>query len=323
MRMLKKTLIALCMGLVLCVGGATAAAAAPLTSAQVSSIISFLRAFGVDSSTVARVADVLTSSSATSTQPVQPIGPAGASSTVSFVAKPLSGAAPLTVSFSASGLHAGPQYIIDYGDGTTSGPLAAVDVCMHLADGSGGCPRVGATHTYTTAGTYNAVIEGYVACMWSNPRCLIATMSLGSATIRVGASSSATSAPVINAMNPTSGAVGTQVTLLGNNFSPTGNIVHFGSGAIANVSSKPAVYSCPMMPAGASTTGCGAGADEITFTVPSSVGPYCAPGKACPMYVMVVQPGSYPVSVENAGGTSNTETFTVTDNTALVPSSGK
>lgn len=111
-----------------------------------------------------------------------------ASSTAALSANPSSGAAPLAVSFTGTGLADGARYLIEFGDGATSTPLSAVDVCMHLADGSGGCPKVGASHTYTSVGTYTATLESYVSCMWSNPRCMIATVPLATTTVSVASS---------------------------------------------------------------------------------------------------------------------------------------
>jgi hypothetical protein len=105
-----------------------------------------------------------------------------------FSATPTSGTAPLLVSFSGTGLTGGSQYIVDYGDGANSGPLTAINICMGTRTNPAGCPRIGANHTYTSTGSYTAMLQGYMACMWSNPRCMIATMPLGSATITVGTS---------------------------------------------------------------------------------------------------------------------------------------
>ena len=109
--------------------------------------------------------------------------PSPASATLT--ATPSSGASPLNVSFVGTGVKGGQQYIIDYGDGSHSDALAALDVCMHLADGSGGCPKAQASHTYATAGTYTATLQPYIACMWTNPRCMIATVPLATTVVIV------------------------------------------------------------------------------------------------------------------------------------------
>lgn len=224
----------------------------------------------------------------------------GTTPSISFTAAPTSGPAPLGVSFAGNGVSGGSQYIIDYGDGANSGPLAAIDVCMHLVDGSGGCPRVKASHTYAAPGTYQAMLQKYIACMWSNPRCLIATVPIGIVTITVTPGfSTGTTSPAIRSITPALGPVGTTVILMGDHFTPTGNIVHFGNGAIGGVSASVVQ-----------------GVYLLTFAVPASVGPYCPPGTMCAMYLQSIQPGIYDVSVENANGRSEAVAFTVTSGNA-------
>ncbi len=112
-------------------------------------------------------------------------------------------------------------------------------------------------------------------------------------------------------MTPQSGPVGTTVTLTGRWFTDS-NMIHFGNGVIANVPSSGGIaISCTTDPS------CIPGIRQtITFTIPSSVGPYCPPGAMCPMYLQLLTPGTYPVYVTNANGTSNTMTFTVTGGTS-------
>jgi IPT/TIG domain/PKD domain len=112
----------------------------------------------------------------------------------------------------------------------------------------------------------------------------------------------ATSTPALTSLSPTSGPVGTQVTLTGSGFN-SNSIVRFGGGAVSNPN--------------VSDNG-----TSLTFTIPSSVGPYCAPRMMCPMYVMLVRPGAYNISVQNGDDTnltSNVLTFTVTS-TSVSPS---
>ena len=97
-------------------------------------------------------------------------------------------------------------------------------------------------------------------------------------------------------LSPNSGAVGTQITIGGSGFT-NDNIIHFGGGAVGNVISG--------------------NGKTLSFTVPSSIGPYCKPGTMCPMYMMEVTPRAYDVYVENESGTSNTMQFTVTGAGAL------
>ena len=91
----------------------------------------------------------------------------------SLASSPTSGPAPLTVTFSASSLTASSTYIIDYGDGANSGPVSTADGTFT------------ANHTYDALGTYHAVLQPYYACMWSNPRCMMAAVPLATATVVV------------------------------------------------------------------------------------------------------------------------------------------
>ena len=94
------------------------------------------------------------------------------------------------------------------------------------------------------------------------------------------------SPPFIAQMVPTSGPVGTGVTLSGSGFTPRGNTVRFGPGYIEDLGS----------PDGRA----------LPFTVPEGYTlPYAG---AFPP----VQPGPHEVRVVNANGTSNTVVFTVT-----------
>jgi peptidoglycan hydrolase-like protein with peptidoglycan-binding domain len=109
----------------------------------------------------------------------------------------------------------------------------------------------------------------------------------------------------IASITPSVSPVGTTVTISGNGFTSFGsNTIHFGAGVVSGVS--PATVSCqyPSFAACYDT-------HNLTFTIPSSVAPYCAPGMMCAMYMQLITPGNYPVYVTNANGTSNTLNFTV------------
>lgn len=168
------------------------------------------------------------------------------------------------------------------------------------------------------------------ACFYSTPRCLVATrmttpgdysVSVRNAhgtsnaitfTVTDTASTPTPATISIQSISPKSGQVGTQVTLTGR-FMSDDNIVHFGSGAITHlpVASSIAV-ACTTDPS------CVSGIRQtIVFIVPESVGPYCRPGMMCPMYMQLVTPGVYKVSVENENGTSNAVDFSVVGNSAL------
>lgn len=99
-------------------------------------------------------------------------------------------------------------------------------------------------------------------------------------------------APTLATVNPSSGPVGSMVTLSGFGFSATDNTIKFGSGYIHNLNSS---------------TG-----SSLQFVVPDGLD-LCAPNTTiCPQAYQMVTPGSYSVSVINANGNSNSLTFTVT-----------
>ena len=102
----------------------------------------------------------------------------------------------------------------------------------------------------------------------------------------------------ISSLSPTSGPVGTQVTITGSGFTPTGNKVKFGNlGSELNPSYN--------LNSSDGTT--------LVFAVPSSNYAPCwfFTRFKCYLPVKDTQPGIYPVSVINASGTSNEITFTV------------
>ncbi|MBA3789352.1 peptidoglycan-binding protein [Patescibacteria group bacterium] len=111
----------------------------------------------------------------------------------------------------------------------------------------------------------------------------------------------------INSISPTSGAVGTTVSITGYGFT-SDNTVLFAGGAIRNVPvSSSIAIACTTDP------NCRGGIRQtLLFTVPSSIGPNCPPGSLCPLYARLVTPGDYQISVQNTNGTSNAVTFTVT-----------
>lgn len=112
------------------------------------------------------------------------------------------------------------------------------------------------------------------------------------------ATSTATSTPITtyrSYLTPSSGPVGTVVTIHGSGFAPTGNQVTL-DGMVAG-----------LLDGLSSPDG-----KTLTFTVPSGLGPNCKPDQACPMYMRVITPGSYAVGVISNGITYNIGTFTVT-----------
>lgn len=96
-------------------------------------------------------------------------------------------------------------------------------------------------------------------------------------------------------LTPTSGPVGTLVTIHGSGFAAMGNTIALDglvTESLIDVSS----------PDG----------KTLTFIVPRSLGPNCKPDQACPMYLILVTARSYNVSVISDGVTHNIGTFTVT-----------
>jgi peptidoglycan hydrolase-like protein with peptidoglycan-binding domain len=110
-------------------------------------------------------------------------------------------------------------------------------------------------------------------------------------------SSPITNAPVISAISPSSGSAGTTVTITGSGFMPS-DIVHFSIGGLNATSTN---------------------GTSISFVVPTSIGPYCKPDQACALYMELLNAGTYPVSVENANGTSNVVSFTIIGNATAIP----
>ncbi len=102
--------------------------------------------------------------------------------------------------------------------------------------------------------------------------------------------------PVIDSIYPTSGPVGTVLTIYGSNFGGD-NTVRFGSGGAMHV---------------AGTSGGG----RISYTIPSYAGPCDYVGDTsqirCMAAVQQVQPGTYNLSITNANGQSAAVQFIVT-----------
>ncbi|MDB4991849.1 MAG: hypothetical protein JWL75_94 [Parcubacteria group bacterium] len=99
----------------------------------------------------------------------------------------------------------------------------------------------------------------------------------------------------ISSISPSSGPTGTYVTLHGTGFTSGSQVVvENGRGAISNVQVN-------------------ASGTVLTFSMPSSVGAYCKPGQACPMYALLLKSGVHSLSVRNLDDTtSNSVQFTLT-----------
>ena len=104
---------------------------------------------------------------------------------------------------------------------------------------------------------------------------------------------------VISSVTPSSGLVGSTVTVYGSGFLST-NTVLFGGGPIQNISSTN-------------------GGTKLTFVVPSAVGVDCREGTACPMLARLITAGPYLITVRNTKGTSNAVSYTVTGGGTPIP----
>ncbi len=137
------------------------------------------------------------------------------------------------------------------------------------------------THTYYTAATYNVVFTVSNNAGQQN-----------TATASVVVSGSGTTGNVtLSYLTPTSGRVGTQVLLQGSGFSALDNTVHFGQGGTQHVPSQ--------------------NGTTIYYTIPYAVSPCDLAGYGCAAPTTLVVPNSYPLSVTNSQGTSQTLQFQV------------
>ena len=164
------------------------------------------------------------------------------------------------------------------------------------------------------------------ACRFTFPMCAIASMQTQPGTYPVSVQTSQgtsnsltftvtdgtiTATPItIYTITPTAGPIGTTVSIRGFGFT-TSNTIHFGGGAIVNIPiSSSIAIACTTDPT------CHGGINQtLTFTIPSSISPYCAPGMMCAMYMQLVTPGTYTLYVQNENGSSNPVKFVVTDGT--------
>ena len=187
---------------------------------------------------------------------------------------PSTGQAPLTVTFTPTSQVSSGYFAIQFGDGQSQYMLQGL-----------------VTHTYTQPGTYTATATTDLACLHSTPQCytFAAQQLIGTATVVVGQGSTQT-VPKISSVTPIQGPVGTAVTITGSGFS-SNNTVYFGTGGTQNV------------PSYNGTT--------ISYTIPSTIGPVCQSGYACPQYLQQVTPGIYNISVATTYGQSNAVPFTV------------
>jgi hypothetical protein len=110
-------------------------------------------------------------------------------------------------------------------------------------------------------------------------------------------------AVTLDSVSPTSGAVGSSITLTGSGFLSDNKILFDGNVAAAD----------------AHPTTLSNGRQSLVIAVPSAMGADCKANEACPMYARLVTAGLYPVIVENDTGRSNAVQFTVTGSPNAVP----
>ena len=142
----------------------------------------------------------------------------------------------------------------------------------------------------------------------------------------------------INSVSPVQAPVGATVTIYGSDFTSNNTILMDGDVVAQNVAAiypptPTPIYNCPpgamcatpatsnvssadatfICPPGAMCSNPGNGSlnEMLTFTVPSSLSPNCPNDSVCPMYMRLVTPGQYTVTVQNSNGTSNAVNFTV------------
>ncbi len=109
-------------------------------------------------------------------------------------------------------------------------------------------------------------------------------------------------------LNPQSAQTGATVSVTGFGFTNT-NTILMDSGVVARdvpITSSVAI-ACTTSPL------CHGGINQtLTFTVPTSLSPYCPAGSMCAMYMRLVTPGQYSITVMNDNGTSNILPLNVT-----------
>jgi hypothetical protein len=145
-----------------------------------------------------------------------------------------------------------------------------------------GSQTVTFTHVYAQQGTYTIQFK----VTNQNGQSTVSTQTV------VVTGTSGTGNVSISSITPSSGRTGTQIAIQGSGFTQYDNTVRFGSGGTMH------------LPAYNGT---------IYYTVPQYLSPCdISTSGTCPLYLQLVTPGtSYPVSISNANGTSNTISFSV------------
>ena len=125
----------------------------------------------------------------------------------------------------------------------------------------------------------------------------IVSVSLLAAACSSSSPTAPTDGPTMTSLSPSSGPVGSQVTIYGSGFEAIGNTVNFSPDAM-----QPGVI--PDISSPSSTT--------VVFSVPSIWRPACSYlAEPCPIASIPTVPGTYNVWVTNSLGSSKAISFTV------------
>ena len=121
-----------------------------------------------------------------------------------------------------------------------------------------------------------------------------------------------TSPVSIYSINPTSAATGDTLHIRGFGFTSDNTVLLDGNAAARNVPITSSIaIACTTDPS------CHGGINQtLTITIPTSIAPNCPTGSMCPMYMRLVSPGTYPVTVQNSNGTSNSAILTITESSS-------
>lgn len=127
--------------------------------------------------------------------------------------------------------------------------------------------------------------------------------------IRTHCSNPGTNPISLYSLSPSAGVVGTTVSVTGYGFTNSNTVLMNGSVAARNVPiSSSIAIACTTDPS------CKGGIRQtLIFTIPDSLSPNCPVGSMCPMYMRLITPGTYTITVNNENGTSRGMTFVVTE----------
>lgn len=121
--------------------------------------------------------------------------------------------------------------------------------------------------------------------------------------------------PSLYFLSPTSGVAGNTLSITGFGLTGDNTVLFDGLVAARNVPITSTIaVACTTDPS------CRGGIRQtLTFSVPTSLSPNCPTGSMCPMFVRLLTPGNYSVTIMNSNGTSNALSFTVTGGGATQP----